>query len=87
MHRKPLMVADALLGVSYLLVLACTILILSGCSTTGGTVTCSISSESFNCGIERSSSQDLRANLSVAKDEKPDKPFTGPLQRFEEAPS
>jgi len=63
----------------------CAILLLGGCSELAESgVTCSILGTRLNCGIELPSTQDPSASKE-ANDEKPDKPFAEPLQRFEEA--
>lgn len=77
--------ADYILGLSYILVLSAALLCLGGCSQIGVEgITCSLHDFEFSCGIDTASSQDLRANRLVALDEKPDRPFAQPLQRFEE---
>jgi len=87
MSKLPEMAADALLTTNVLLIVATAVLVLSGCTSVNDAVTCRINDFEFTCGIDNAPSQDLRANLAVAKDEKPVRTFTGPLLRLEEAPS
>lgn len=87
MFRSPFKAADALLTTNVLLIAATAVLVLSGCTSTGDAITCRIASFGIYCGVDNAPSQDLRANLAVAKDEKPVRTFTGPLLRLEEVPS
>jgi len=80
--------ANVILGVNYVLICFVAVLVLSGCSSIGTIdVTCTYRDARLNCGVGSASSQDLRANQTVAKDEKPDWPFKESLQRSEETSS
>lgn len=67
----------------YWAIILITLPALCGCSAITVDATCTIDDWTISCRNDKARTQDLPASSEV-KDEKPDRPLTRPLQRFEE---